>query len=88
MSDPAASYSRALTLQGLSALANEGRVVVNGRPLSDVGLDHAIIIDENGKDVGPVEGFVMLPGKDVCESVMASLPPGYGLRFMPLIDRQ
>jgi len=56
--------------------------VVEGLPLSDLGLDGAIVIDaETGEELGLFEGFVALPGKSLRESIEAALGPGRDLKL-------
>lgn len=56
---------------------------VTGRPLSELGLEDARIIDAEGNDIGPLEGFIALPGKTLEESLKASLPEGCTLSISP-----
>lgn len=56
---------------------------VQGRPLSELGLEDARIIDASGKDIGPLTGFVVWPGQTVEEAIKAALPPGCSLRHKP-----
>ena len=50
---------------------------VGGQPLSDLGLDGAVVIDaETGENLGPLEGFVWPVGKSLSEALRDALGPG------------
>jgi hypothetical protein len=55
--------------------------VVRGRPLSELGIaEIAIIKTDTGEQVGTIEGFTVIPGKPLVESIKAvakaTCPPG------------
>jgi len=56
---------------------------ITGRPLSELGLENARIIDAEGNDAGPLEGFIAYPNKTLEESIRAFLPPGYTVSIPP-----
>jgi hypothetical protein len=53
--------------------------VTGGKPLEELGLDGALIVDGEGFVVGPLLGFLVIPGKTIRESLLADLPDGYSI---------
>jgi hypothetical protein len=55
---------------------------MEGTPLDDIGLGGAIIVDKaTGEDIGPLEGFMGVPGKSVKESLEEFLGPDRTIRL-------
>lgn len=66
----------------ITRVSSDGTAMeIEGAPLSEIGLDGAIIVDAKGRDVGPLLGFVCLEGKTISESLEESLPAGCTLRL-------
>jgi hypothetical protein len=59
--------------------AEEVVITVTGRSLVELGLDGALIVDADGFVVGPLLGFLGIPGKTIRESLLADLPEGYSI---------
>ena len=57
---------------------------VTGYPLREVGLESAVIVNADGTEE-PFPGFVLLTGKSIYESVLASLKPGQRIVFKGLM---
>jgi hypothetical protein len=56
---------------------------VRGRPLSELGLDNADVVDDAGNFIRKFEGFIALPGKTLQQSIQESLEPGEHLLIRP-----
>jgi hypothetical protein len=54
-------------------------IKLSGRPLADLGLDGAVIVDAQGNDVGPLMGFAVEEGESMRDAILRTIGDGNSL---------